>query len=93
MNSLEFYMKQPGASAKLKTEAEKMLASCRFALSFLNHSLRLILSSAGDSVNTALDEYWPSVTGDGQQLIFTREVRRAAGMAGITTVTDRRIST
>ncbi|MCK7531048.1 MAG: hypothetical protein MZV63_08395 [Marinilabiliales bacterium] len=26
-----------------------------------------------------LDEYWPSVTGDGQQLIFTREVKRAAG--------------
>ncbi|TNF39914.1 MAG: tetratricopeptide repeat protein [Bacteroidetes bacterium] len=79
MNSLEFYVKQPGASAKLKTEAEKMLASCRFALSFPESLFETDPVSAGDSVNTSLDEYWPSVTGDGQQLIFTREVRRAAG--------------
>jgi len=79
MNSLEQYMKQPGASARLKSEAEKMLASCRFALSFPVTLLETEPKSAGDSVNTALDEYWPSVTGDGQQLIFTREVKRAAG--------------
>jgi outer membrane protein OmpA-like peptidoglycan-associated protein/tetratricopeptide (TPR) repeat protein len=79
MNSLEQYMKQPGASARLKNEAEKMLASCRFALSFPVTMFETEPKSAGDSVNTALDEYWPSVTGDGQQLIFTREVKRAAG--------------
>ncbi len=79
MNSLELYLKQPGVSAKLKSEAEKMLASCRFALSFPESLLETEPVNAGDSVNTALDEYWPSVTGDGQQLIFTREVKRAAG--------------
>ncbi|MCU0459401.1 MAG: OmpA family protein [Bacteroidales bacterium] len=78
-NSLELYLKQPGASARLKSEAEKMLASCRFALSFPESLFETEPVSAGDSVNTALDEYWPSVTGDGLQLIFTREVKRAAG--------------
>lgn len=77
--NLELYLKQPGASARLKTEAEKMLASCRFALSYPESLFETEPISAGDSVNTTLDEYWPSVTGDGLQLIFTREVKRAAG--------------
>lgn len=77
--NLELYLKQPGASARLKSEAEKMLASCRFALSFPESLFEAEPISAGDSVNTTLDEYWPSVTGDGLQLIFTREVKRAAG--------------
>lgn len=76
---LEAFLKQPGIGAKLKGEAEKMLASCRFALSFPASLFGAEPVNAGDSVNTTLDEYWPSVTGDGQQLIFTREVKRAAG--------------
>jgi outer membrane protein OmpA-like peptidoglycan-associated protein len=76
---LEAFLRQPGISSRLKGEAEKMLASCRFALSFPASLFGTEPVSAGDSVNTALDEYWPSVTGDGQQLIFTREVKRASG--------------
>ncbi len=76
---LEAYLKQPGINAGMRNEAEKMLANCRFALSFPASLFEKEPVSAGDSVNTVLDEYWPSVTGDGQQLIFTREVKRAAG--------------
>lgn len=79
LTHLEAYLKQPGATARLRGEAEKMIASCRFALTFPSALFGVEPVSAGDSVNTVLDEYWPSVTGDGQQLIFTREVRRAAG--------------
>jgi outer membrane protein OmpA-like peptidoglycan-associated protein/tetratricopeptide (TPR) repeat protein len=78
-NHLEAYMKQPGSSQRLRLEAEKLLINCRFALSFPGSLFETEPVSAGDSVNTTLDEYWPSVTGDGQELIFTREVRRAAG--------------
>lgn len=78
-NNLEAFLRQPKISPRLRTEAEKMLASCRFALSFPGNFFGLEPVNAGDSVNTALDEYWPSVTGDGQQLIFTREVKRASG--------------
>ncbi len=76
---LEAYLKQPGINTGMRNEAEKMLANCRFALSFPASLFEKEPVSAGDSVNTVLDEYWPSVTGDGQQLIFTREVKRAAG--------------
>ena len=76
---LDAFLKQPGISSRLRGEAEKMLASCRFALSFPESLFQTEPVNVGDSVNTVLDEYWPSVTGDGQQLIFTREVRRATG--------------
>lgn len=79
LKHLEAYLKQPGVTAKLRGEAEKMIASCRFALTFPQSLFEQEPVSAGDSVNTVLDEYWPSVTGDGQQLIFTREVKRATG--------------
>jgi outer membrane protein OmpA-like peptidoglycan-associated protein len=79
MNHLEAFLKQPGVTQKLRSEAEKLLASCRFALTFPASLFEREPVSAGDSVNTPLDEYWPSVTGDGQQLIFTREVKRAGG--------------
>lgn len=78
-NHLEAFLRQSGTTARLRSDAEKMLASCRFALSFPASLFETEPVSAGDSVNTSLDEYWPSVTGDGQQLIFTREVKRAAG--------------
>jgi outer membrane protein OmpA-like peptidoglycan-associated protein len=79
LNHLEAFLKQPGVTPKLRGDAEKLIASCRFALTFPASLFEREPVSAGDSVNTSLDEYWPSVTGDGQQLIFTREVKRAGG--------------
>jgi outer membrane protein OmpA-like peptidoglycan-associated protein len=77
--TLETFLGKPGITEKLRAETEKMLTSCRFALTFPGNYFGREPVNAGDSVNTALDEYWPSVTGDGQQLIFTREVKRAGG--------------
>jgi len=76
---LEAYLSQPKTTSKLREEAGRMIANCLFALSFQGSAFETDPVSVGDSVNTELDEYWPSVTGDGQQLIFTREIKRAAG--------------
>ncbi|MDX9772144.1 MAG: OmpA family protein [Bacteroidales bacterium] len=76
---LEAYLSQPKTTSKLREEAGRMIANCLFALSFPGSAFETDPVSVGDSVNTELDEYWPSVTGDGQQLIFTREIKRAAG--------------
>jgi outer membrane protein OmpA-like peptidoglycan-associated protein len=76
---LEAYLAQPKTTSKLRADAEKMIASCLFALSFPQSQYQAEPKSVGDSVNTELDEYWPSVTGDGMELIFTREVKRAGG--------------
>ncbi len=76
---LDAYLKRQGSSARLRREAEKMLADCRFALAYPESAFGVEPVNAGDSVNSELDEYWPTVTGDGQMLIFTREVKRSSG--------------
>ena len=76
---LEAYLKQPKTTSKLRVDAQKLINNCIFALSFPGPLFQNEPKSVGDSVNTALDEYWPSVTGDGSELIFTREVKRANG--------------
>ena len=76
---LEAYLKQPHTTSKLRVDSEKLIANCIFALSFPGSPLAGNPQSVGDSVNTTLDEYWPSLTGDGLALIFTREVKRAGG--------------
>jgi outer membrane protein OmpA-like peptidoglycan-associated protein len=76
---LEAYLSQPKTTSKLRADAEMLIKNCLFALSFPGSSFQTEPHSAGDSVNTELDEYWPSVTGDGLELFFTREVKRAGG--------------
>jgi outer membrane protein OmpA-like peptidoglycan-associated protein/tetratricopeptide (TPR) repeat protein len=77
-NHLEAYLSQPKTTAKLRDDAEKFISNCIFALSFPGALFQTEPMSVGDSVNTEFDEYWPSVTGDGSELFFTREVRRAS---------------
>jgi len=74
---LEAYLRQPKTTAKLRTDAQQLISNCIFALSFPGNLFQTEPLSVGDSINTELDEYWPSVTGDGMELCFTREVRRA----------------
>ena len=75
---LEAYLSQPKTTPKLRAEAEQLISDCIFALSFPGSLFQTEPLSVGDSVNSELDEYWPSVTGDGMELCFTREVRRAS---------------
>ncbi|MFZ0471790.1 MAG: OmpA family protein [Bacteroidales bacterium] len=77
-NHLEAYLSQPKTTPKLRSDAEMFISNCIFALSFPGALFQTEPLSVGDSVNTESDEYWPSVTGDGSELFFTREVRRAS---------------
>ncbi len=55
--------------------ARKAITNCIFADSSINNPVPFNPVSVGDSVNTSDDEYWPSITADGQTLIFTRQAR------------------
>ncbi|MFN8239480.1 MAG: OmpA family protein [Bacteroidales bacterium] len=55
--------------------ARNNMANCRFALEAMKSPVPFNLVGLGDSVNTSNDEYWPSLTADGQVLMFTRQVR------------------
>jgi flagellar motor protein MotB len=67
------YLAQPGMSAKNKIVAEKDLLNCEFALEAIKNPVPFNPESVGASINSPDDEYWPSITADGQTLMFTRQ--------------------
>jgi outer membrane protein OmpA-like peptidoglycan-associated protein/tetratricopeptide (TPR) repeat protein len=48
------------------------IASCRFAIHPTYKSDELTQQKAGNSLNTANEEYWPATSQDGKKLVFTR---------------------
>ena len=52
----------------------KSIENCKFAVEALKNPVPFTPVNLGDSVNTTDDEYWPSITADGQTLMFTRQV-------------------
>jgi flagellar motor protein MotB len=60
---------------KNKTIAKKNVKNCEFALIAVNNPVPFIPVNLGSAINTTNDEYWPSITADGQTLMFTRQPR------------------
>ena len=67
------YLHQTGMSEKNRTFAAKSVKNCEFALNAMKNPVSFDPVSAGSSINTKDDEYWPSITADGQTLMFTRQ--------------------
>jgi len=67
------YLDLKTGSEKNRATAEKNLKECEYGVNAVNHAVPFDPKSVGDSVNTTDDEYWPSITADGQTLMFTRQ--------------------
>lgn len=67
------YQKQEGMSAKNKVAAAKSIKNCEFAIKAMKKPVPFNPVSVGPGINTIDDEYWPSITADGQTLMFTRQ--------------------
>ncbi|HZK61171.1 MAG TPA: OmpA family protein, partial [Anaerovoracaceae bacterium] len=67
------YLAQEGMSEKNKTIAIKSAKNCEFALIAMKNPVPFNPVNIGNSINTRDDEYWPSITADGQTLMFTRQ--------------------
>ena len=65
-------MKKP--NQKLRVNAEKKSANCRFAINAIKHPVPFNPVNLGDSVNSIYDEYWPSLSADEQTLVITRRL-------------------
>lgn len=61
-----------GAAGNLELKTSKRLRDCDYAEYLVAHPVPFHAFSLGETINTNLDEYWPSLTIDGQTLIFTR---------------------
>ena len=69
------YLAQDKISDKNKKDAVKNLRNCQFAVEAIKHPVPFSPVDVGEGINTSDDEYWPSITADGQTLMFTRQSR------------------
>ncbi len=56
----------------LTQDEQLLLASCRLSVTAMDHPAAIQLNNAGDSINTAAEEYWPSLNAEANELVFTR---------------------
>lgn len=75
LTHFKVYLAQDGMSAKNRIVAAKNVKNCEFALNALKSPVVFNPISVGDGINTTDDEYWPSITADGQTMMFTRQQR------------------
>ena len=68
------YLDQKNISEKNRVQALKNVKNCQFAIEALKNPIPFNPVSIGGAINTVDDEYWPSITADGQTLMFTRQI-------------------
>jgi len=73
LTHFKVYLSQSGISEKNRAAAAKSLINCEFAIEALKNPVAFNPENVGDGINTTDDEYWPSITADGQTMIFTRQ--------------------
>ena len=65
---------KPEASLNLKLAATKKFEQCNFAINEEKNPKATDVTALNSDINTPYNEYWPSRTVDGKQLVFTRLV-------------------
>jgi Outer membrane protein and related peptidoglycan-associated (lipo)proteins len=67
------YLRNRGNAEKNRLLALKNIKNCEFAIDAMKRPVLFNPINAGDGINSVDDEYWPSITADGQTLMFTRQ--------------------
>lgn len=73
--NFEKYIQEMGIPDTRKTEVEQYIISCRFAVDAIRNPVEFNPERLSENINTANDEYWPSVSLDGGRLVFTRLIK------------------
>ncbi|MFB9844348.1 OmpA family protein [Mucilaginibacter ginsenosidivorans] len=71
---LEKYLSYDNTTPQTAAIAKKLLNDCAFSLDAIQHPVPFKPINVGDEINTADDEYLPTVTADENTLIFTRKI-------------------
>lgn len=74
LSHFKSYLRQKGMSGKNIAIAGKNILNCEFAINAMKNPVEFEPVNIGSSINTTDDEYWPSITADGQTFMFTRQV-------------------
>ncbi|MFK8044055.1 MAG: OmpA family protein [Crocinitomicaceae bacterium] len=73
------YKKVPGANQDLFGEVDWLIANCEFAVEAIKNPVPFEPKNLGTGVNTKNPEYFPTLTVDQEELLFTRLVGEGRG--------------
>ena len=79
---LEQFLTYPNLSNDLAMVARRDIANCKFALEAVKNPVDFSPENLGTAINTPSPEYYPTLTADGQTLIFTRLVQDPESFQG-----------
>ncbi len=71
LKHLTSFLAYPNNDTRVIKKAKKDIINCRFAIEGMKHPVDFHPVNLGPSINSSYDEYWPSLTADGQTLVFT----------------------
>lgn len=71
-NNYDFYLKTDQVPEMRKGEVRRKTKNCEFAIDAIKHPVEFDPIRLSSNINTANDEYWPGLSLDQQELVFTR---------------------
>jgi outer membrane protein OmpA-like peptidoglycan-associated protein len=83
MTHFKIYLENKPKSEDYIKKATKNVEDCIFAINAIKNPVSFKPVNLGDSINTNLDEYWPSITADGQTIMFTRQIESGSANKGL----------
>ena len=80
LSNFEKYNQTPAISEVRKTEIKQKIESCYFAINAINNPVEFNPERLSENINSENDEYWPSISLDGEKLVFTRRMKQPTGV-------------
>jgi tetratricopeptide (TPR) repeat protein len=74
LKNINRFLQNPNAKENLVNQAYQMRACAEFSINAMAQPVEFKPVNAGEGINTILPEYYPTLTVDGQVLLFTRRL-------------------
>ena len=74
MNNIQIFRKFKNANPELLSQALKIEESCLFAIESMQNPTNFNPVNIGPGINTSAPEYFPTITVDGETILFTRRI-------------------
>lgn len=72
LEHIKKYLSYPSQNPKFRSSAEYLLHSCEFALEAIKKPVQFNPENLGPAINDKYDQYWPSISADGQTFVVTQ---------------------
>jgi outer membrane protein OmpA-like peptidoglycan-associated protein len=93
LQTIDIYLRNPNANEKFQAQAYQIKASAEFSIAAINNPRAFEPRNVGEGINTPYPEYYPTLTVDGQNLLFTRRLPHVNEMGANDEQEDFYIST